>query len=131
MACSWLKNPEPKYKLLRVLEGLLFSNFGIAFFLKIQPTEHFLWLSLVLFLMMTLAVTNTIDIFKPINNIKWVATSLNILVICFSIQFLLYPQLTAQIFTRSFFTINFYWCQSYDDVLSYFKFKKVYVSNFK
>ncbi|MFO8069407.1 MAG: DUF308 domain-containing protein [Alkalibacterium sp.] len=95
---------EMKYRILRVLEGFLFSGFGVVFFLRNPARGAFLVITLVVIMMMILAVTNTIAIFKLKNNIKWVAITLNILVIWFGIQSLLDPQLAVLIF---YWTVSF------------------------
>lgn len=93
-----------KYRLSRVLEGLLFSGFGLVFFLRNPARGAFLIISIVVILMIVLAIGNTIAIFKSKNNIKWVAIVLNILVIWFGIQSLFDPQLAIAIF---YWTVSF------------------------
>ncbi|WP_423188657.1 DUF308 domain-containing protein [Alkalibacterium sp. f15] len=95
---------EMKYKILRVFEGLLISAIGIVFFLRNPARGAFLVVSLVVIMLMILAVTNTLAIFKSDNNLKWVAIVLNILVVWFGILSLFDPQLAVAIF---YWTVSF------------------------
>ncbi|TVP93529.1 DUF308 domain-containing protein [Alkalibacterium sp.] len=93
-----------KYKILRVLEGLLVSGIGFVFFLRNPASGAFFVISFVVVTLMMVAVTNTVAIYKSDNPIKWVAIALNILVIWFGVQSLLDPQLAVVIF---YWTVSF------------------------
>lgn len=95
---------EMKYKVLRVLEGLLFSGIGIVFFLRNPTRGAFLIITFVVITLMMVAVTNTVAIYKSKNPIKWVAIILNALVVWFGVQSLLDPQLAVVIF---YWTVSF------------------------
>ena len=93
-----------KYKLFRIIEGILFSGFGIVFFLRNPARGAALVIYFVVIMMIVLAVVNTIAVFKSNHSIKWLAIFLNILVIWFGFQSLLDPQLAVAIF---YWTVSF------------------------
>lgn len=95
---------ELKYKLLRIAEGILFSGFGIVFFLRNPARGAALVIYFVVIMMIVLAVVNTVAVFKLNHSVKWVAILLNILVIWFGFQSLLDPQLAVAIF---YWTVSF------------------------
>lgn len=93
-----------KYKLLRIAEGILFSGFGIVFFLRNPARGAALMIFFVVIMMIVLAVVNTVAVFKSTYSVKWLAIFLNVLVIWFGIQSLLDPQLAVAIF---YWTVSF------------------------
>lgn len=93
-----------KYKLFRIAEGILFSGFGIVFFLRNPARGAALMIYFVVIMMIVLAVVNTIAVFKLDHTIKWLAIALNVLVIWFGFQSLLDPQLAVAIF---YWTVSF------------------------
>lgn len=93
-----VKTPKLNYKILRVIEGLLIGAFGLIFFLKNPANGAALVIYAVVWSMIVLAILNTIAVFRVHGGIKWLAITLNILVIWFGIQSLLDPQLAVVIF---------------------------------
>lgn len=99
-----LTTKEMKTRILRVLEGLLFTAIGVVFFLRNPARGAFLVISLVVITLMVVAVTNTLAIYRSHNTLKWVAIALNVLVIWFGVQSLFDPQLAI---------VMFYWSVSF------------------
>lgn len=93
-----------KYKVLRSLEGLLVAAFGLVFFLRNPASGAALVINFVVIMMIILAITNTIAVFKSSSGLKWLAIALNILVIWFGFQSLFDPQLAVAIF---YWTVSF------------------------
>ncbi|WP_314063419.1 DUF308 domain-containing protein [uncultured Vagococcus sp.] len=93
-----------KYKVLRSLEGLLVAAFGLIFFLRNPVSGAALVINFVVIMMIILAITNTIAVFKSPSGLKWLAIALNILVIWFGFQSLFDPQLAVAIF---YWTVSF------------------------
>ncbi|MBP1039606.1 DUF308 domain-containing protein [Vagococcus sp. BWB3-3] len=93
-----------KYKILRSLEGVLVAAFGLIFFLRNPASGATLIINFVVIMMIVLAISNTLAIFKSTNGLKWLAIALNILVIWFGVQSLFDPQLAIVIF---YWTVSF------------------------
>lgn len=87
-----------KYKVLRILEGLLIGGFGLVFFLRNPASGALIVIYAAVWLMIMLAVLNTLEAFKLGSGMKWVLILFNLLVIWFGIQSLLDPSLAVAIF---------------------------------
>lgn len=86
------------YKLLRILEGGLVGGVGLVFFLRNPASGAVIVIYSIVWLMIVMAVLNTVAIFKAESKLKWLPILLNGLVIWFGIQSLFDPLLAVAIF---------------------------------
>ncbi|MDQ0363295.1 DUF308 domain-containing protein [Breznakia pachnodae] len=87
-----------KYKLLRILEGLLFGGFGLIFLLKNPAIRLVLIIYTVIWIMILLSVMNSVVLIKYKKPMRWISIILNVLVIYFGITALLDPRLAITVF---------------------------------
>ncbi|MEG0781785.1 DUF308 domain-containing protein [Carnobacterium sp.] len=87
-----------KYKVFRILEGILLGGFGLVFFLRNPESGAVIIIYSLVWLMILMSIFNTIAIFKVKSGIKWLSIALNIIVIWIGVQSLFDPQLALAIF---------------------------------
>ncbi|MBP1044251.1 DUF308 domain-containing protein [Vagococcus sp. BWB3-3] len=86
------------YTILRVLEGGLVGGVGLVFFLRNPASGAVIVIYSIVWLMIIMAILNTIAVFQTKSNLKWLPILLNGLVIWFGVQSLFDPILAVTIF---------------------------------
>lgn len=87
-----------KYKIFRILEGLLLGAFGLIFFLRNPASGALIMVYTVIWAMIFLSIMNTAMVFGSQNKMKWLSIILNIIVIYLGVLALLDPALAITIF---------------------------------
>lgn len=87
-----------KYKVFRILEGLLLGAFGLIFFLRNPQNGVLIVVYGVIWMMIFLSIMNTVMVLSYDSRIRWFSIILNFFVIYFGIMALLDPSLAIVIF---------------------------------
>lgn len=87
-----------KYKVFRILEGVLFGGFGLIFFIQRPAAGVMIIVYSVIWLMILMSLMNTAFIFTHNSPLRFLSIILNMFVILLGIQALMDPQLAIAVF---------------------------------
>lgn len=87
-----------KFKLFRLLEGLLWGTFGFVFFLRDPLRGAVILIYIVIWGLIFMSMMSTTLILQSTSGFKWIAVFFNLMVIWFGIQSLFDPKRAGVIF---------------------------------